>query len=358
MSRLLPCTVLFTICLQMMDYKTPIVLDTGSGLMKAGFSDEEHPNVIFPTIIGMPKYEEIMNGYLERDVYIGHEAQHMRGVLALMHPIKNGIIRNWDEMEKIWHHTFQQLCVEPEDHPVLLTEAAMNPLENRERMVEIMFECFNVPFTYVAMQAVLVLYAAGRTTGVVFDSGDGVSHSVPVFEGYCLPHAVHRFPLAGVDVTMQLTKLLQEQGVSMRSTAELEIVREMKEKCCCVALNYEAELSRGGLSCGETHYTMPDGQIVTLSAFQQAPEILFKPELIGQDHYGIHESIFKSILSSDIDLRRCLLGNIVLSGGNTLLPGLPERLQAEIKSLVPDRDFSVWSGGAVLANLPTFSSCF
>ncbi|XP_047184590.1 uncharacterized protein LOC118283677 isoform X2 [Scophthalmus maximus] len=357
---------------EMMDYKTPIVLDTGSGLMKAGFSDEEHPNVIFPTIIGMPKYEEIMNGYLERDVYIGHEAQHMRGVLALMHPIKNGIIRNWDEMEKIWHHTFQQLCVEPEDHPVLLTEAAMNPLENRERMVEIMFECFNVPFTYVAMQAVLVLYAAGRTTGVVFDSGDGVSHSVPVFEGYCLPHAVHRFPLAGVDVTMQLTKLLQEQGVSMRSTAELEIVREMKEKCCCVALNYEAELSRGGLSCGETHYTMPDGQIVTLCTERfRAPEILFKPELIGQDHYGIHESIFKSILSSDIDLRRCLLGNIVLSGGNTLLPGLPERLQAEIKSLVPadmgesvritspkDRDFSVWSGGAVLANLPTFSSAW
>ncbi|KAK1889153.1 Actin-3 [Dissostichus eleginoides] len=345
---------------QMTDFKTPIDLQINL------------PNIIFPTIIGMPKYEEIMNGNLERETYIGHEAQLMRGVLALRHPIKNGIIRNWDDMEKIWQHTFQQLGVDPNDHPVLLTEAAMNPLGNRQRMVEIMFECFNVPFTYVALQAVLALYAAGRSTGVVFDSGDGVSHSVPVFEGYCLPHAVQRFPLAGVDVTMHLKKLLQEQGVSMRTSAEMEIVREMKEKCCCVALNYEAELSQGGTSSGEMHYNMPDGQIVTLSSERfRAPEILFKPELIGQDHYGMHESVFKSILSSDIDLRRSFLGNIVLSGGNTLLPGLPERLQAEIKGLVPtdtgesvrvtspkDRDFSVWSGGAVLANLPIFSSAW
>ncbi|KAA8583410.1 hypothetical protein FQN60_015956, partial [Etheostoma spectabile] len=361
----------------MTDFKTPIVLDTGSGLMKAGFADQDLPNIIFPTIIGMPKYEEIMNGNLERETYIGHDAQHMRGVLALKHPIKNGIIRNWDEMEKIWHHTFQQLCVDPDEHPVLLTEAAMNPLENRQRMVEIMFECFNVPFTYVAMQAVLALYAAGRSTGVVFDSGDGVSHSVPVFEGYSLPHAVQRFPLAGVDVTMHLKKVFMgrlppikvanipqkltditeityrmplvnsvgysspssaEQGVCMRTTAEMEIVREMKEKCCCVAVDHDAELSHGGASCREMHYTMPDGQIVTLGTERfRAPEILFKPELIGRDHYGMHES----------------------------------RLQAEIKGLLPtamgesvrvtspkDRDFSVWRGGAVLAQLPTFSSAW
>ncbi|KAK5880532.1 hypothetical protein CesoFtcFv8_023550 [Champsocephalus esox] len=155
---------------QMTDFKTPIVLDTGSGLMKAGFADQDLPNIIFPTIIGMPKYEEIMNGNLERETYIGHEAQHMRGVLALRHPIKNGIIRNWDDMEKIWQHTFQQLGVDPDNHPVLLTEAAMNPLGNRQRMVEIMFECFNVPFTYVAMQAVLALYAAGRSTGTSANS--------------------------------------------------------------------------------------------------------------------------------------------------------------------------------------------
>lgn len=360
---------------EMTDFPTPIVFDTGSGLMKAGFADQDFPTVTFPTIIGVPKYEEIMNGRLDRETYIGHDAQHMRGVLALRHPIKNGIIRNWDDMEKIWQHTFRQLCVSSDEHPVLLTEAAMNPLENRQRMVEIMFESFNVPFAYVALQAVLALYAAGRTTGVVFDSGDGGSHSVPVYEGYSLTHAVQRFPLGGGDVTMHLKKLLQEQGVCMRTTAEMEIVREIKEKCCRVALDYEAELSgRGGggagAAGGEIHYTLPDGRIVTLHTERfSAPEILFKPELIGRDHCGMHESLFKSILSTDIDLRRSFLENIVLSGGNTLLPGLPERLQAEVGALVPaesgkvvrvsspqDRVFSVWRGGAALANLTSLAS--
>lgn len=355
------------------DFGTPIVLDTGSGLMKAGFADQDLPSVIFPTIIGVPKYEEIMNGSSEKDLYVGHQAQHMRGVLALRHPIKNGIIRNWDDMEKIWQYTFDHLRVEPDEHPVMLTEAPMNPLENRQRAVEIMFECFRVPFSYVAMQAVLALYAAGRTTGVVFDSGDGVSHSVPVYDGYTLPHAVQRFPLAGADVTAHLRKLLQEQGVCMRTSAELEIVREMKERCCCVAVDYDSELREA--SCEEMCYTLPDGHTVILGSERiRAPEILFKPELIGRDHYGLHESIFKSILSSDIDLRRCFLENIILSGGNTLLPGLPERLQAELSRLVPnidvsdqacvrvsspsDRDYSVWCGGAVLANLPSFSAAW
>ncbi|XP_051501411.1 uncharacterized protein LOC127410271 isoform X2 [Myxocyprinus asiaticus] len=362
---------LHTFTRQMTDYKTTIVLDTGSGLMKAGFADQDLPTTVFPTVIGHPKYEEIMNGSVDREVYIGHDAQHMRGVLTLKYPIRSGVVRNWDEMEMIWHHAFQQLGVDSEDHPVLLTEAAMNPVQNRQRMVELMFEAFNVPLTFVAMQAVLALYASGRTTGVVFDSGDGVSHSVPVFEGYCLPHAVQHFNLAGADVTLQLQKLLLEQGVCMRTSAEQEIVREIKERCCCVALDYEDEFRSGGTS-SQVHYTLPDGQLISLATERfRAPEILFKPELIGRDHYGLHESIFKSILRSDIDLRRSFVGNIVLSGGNTLLSGLPERLQKEMRNMVPadltecvrvtspsDRDFSVWCGGAVLANLPAFTSAW
>ncbi|CAL8315123.1 unnamed protein product [Lota lota] len=354
------------------DFKTPIVLDTGSGVMKAGFADEELPKVIFPTIIGLPKYEEMMNNSSEREGFIGHDAQHMRGVLALRYPMKNGVIHNWDDMEKIWHHAFQQLCADPEDHPVMLTEAPMNPLQNRQRAVEVMFDRFYVPYVYVAMQAVLALYAAGRCTGVVLDSGDGASHSVPVFEGYSLPHAVQRFPLAGHDVTLHLTKLLQEQGVGMRTSAELEIVREMKERCCRVALDYEAELTPRGPSQGrEMSYTMPDGQVVCLDTERfRAPEILFRPELIGRDHYGMHESLYKSVLSSDVDLRRELLGNIVLSGGNTLLAGLPERLQREVGRMEPGglggrvrvsspagRDSSVWRGGAALASLPSPGGC-
>ncbi|KAK6297281.1 hypothetical protein J4Q44_G00318640 [Coregonus suidteri] len=156
----------------------------------------------------------------------------------------------------------------------------------------------------------------------------------------------------------------------MHTSAEMEIVREIKEKCCRVAQDYESELTCGRSASREMYYTMPDGQVVCLSTeWFRAPEILFKPELIGRDHYGMHESIFKSILRSDIDLWLSFLGNIVLSGGNTLLAGLPERLQSEIRTMVPtdfrecvtspkDRDFSVWSGGAVLANLSSFASAW
>ncbi|KAG7258158.1 hypothetical protein CRUP_031583 [Coryphaenoides rupestris] len=240
------------------DFKTPIILDTGSGVMKAGFSDQELPSVIFPTIIGLPKYEEMMNGSAQQEAYIGHNAQQMRGVLALRYPMKNGVIHNWDDMEKL-------LGVDPEDHPVMLTEAPMNPAESRARAVEVLFDRFGVPFVYVAVQPVLALYAAGRCTGVVFDSGDGVSHSVPVFEGYSLPHAIQRFPLAGHDVTLHLRK---EQGVCLRTSAELEIVREMKERCCRVALDYEAELtsSTTGGAAGEMSYTLPDGQVLCLAS--------------------------------------------------------------------------------------------
>ncbi|MCI4395622.1 hypothetical protein PGIGA_G00194210 [Pangasianodon gigas] len=363
----------FQICTrEMSDFQTPVVLDIGSSLVKAGFADQDLPTTMFPTAIGLPKYEEVMSGSVARSVYVGHDAQHMRGVLTLHYPMRNGVVSNWDQMEMIWSHAFEQLRVCSEDHPVLLTEGAMSAHESRQRSIQLMFESFNVPLAYMAMQPVLALYTTGRTTGVVFDSGDGVSHSVPVFEGYCLPHAIQRFNLAGADVTLHLKQLLTEQGVCMRTSAEMEIVREIKERCCCVALNYEAELSGGGGASAQVHYTLPDGHMVSLTTERfRAPEILFKPELIGQDYYGMHESIFKSVLQTDIDLRRDLVGNIVLSGGNTLLTGLPERLQCEISRLAPaglgervkvtsprDRDFSVWRGGAILASMPSFSSAW
>merc|ERR1712157_237532 len=223
-----------------------VVIDNGSGMVKAGFAGEETPRAVFPAIVGRPKNASAMQGVQQKDCYIGEEANQKRGILNLNYPIAAGIVESWDDMEKVWNHTlYNELRVTPSELTgVLLTEAPRNPKANREKMVGIMFETFEVQNTYVAIQAVMSLYAAGRTTGLVVDSGDGVSHTVPVFEGFSVPHAVERMEIAGRQLTEFMQKLMIEQGEEMTSASEFQIVRDIKEEHCYVALDYESEMEQ------------------------------------------------------------------------------------------------------------------
>merc|ERR1712001_398045 len=309
---------------KMDDEVAALVVDNGSGMCKAGFAGDDAPRAVFPSIVGRPRHQGVMVGMGQKDSYVGDEAQSKRGILTLKYPIEHGIITNWDD---------------------------------REKMTQIMFETFNMPAMYVAIQAVLSLYASGRTTGIVMDSGDGVSHTVPIYEGYPLPHAILRLDLAGRDLTHYLAKLL----------AELEIARDIKEKLAYVALDFQQEMNTAASSSSlEKSYELPDGQVITVGNERfRCPEALFQPSFLGMESCGIHETTYNTIMKCDVDIRKDLYANVVLSGGTTMYPSIADRMQKEITALAPstikikiiappERKYSVWIGGSILPSISTF----
>ncbi|KAI8872268.1 Actin/actin-like protein [Ramicandelaber brevisporus] len=362
-----------------------LVVDNGTGFAKVGFAGSNFPEHIFPSVVGRPilRAEESASAggagsgdVFLKDIMVGDEAASNRATLQMSYPIENGIVRNWEDMCHVWDYTFnEKLRVDPRDCKIMLTEAPLNPKNNREKMCEIMFEKYGFRGTYIAIQAVLTLYAQALQTGVVVDSGDGVTHIIPVFQGYPLPHNTKRLDIAGRHVTRYLIKLLQQRGYAFNRTADFETVRQIKEKFCYVShdLNLDRKLATETTVLVES-YTLPDGRTIKIGSERfQAPECMLQPELVDVESGGIAELLVDTIQSCPLDVRPSLYKNIVLSGGSSMYAGLPTRLEKEVKQLYcqkvlggdvsrlanfqlniadpPNRKYMVFLGGAVLAKL-------
>jgi len=355
-----------------------IVCDNGTGFVKCGFAGANFPTAIFPSMVGRPilRSEERVENLEIKDVMVGDEAAKLRSMLQITYPLDNGIIRNWEDIHYVWDYAFnEKLKITPRECKILLTEAPMNPQQNRQKMVEAMFEKYQFEGVYVAIQAVLTLYAQGLLTGVVVDSGDGVTHIIPVFEGFSLPHLTRRLDVAGRDVTRYLIKLLLLRGYAFNRTADFETVRLIKEKLCYVAYDAQQEdrLANETTVLVE-NYTLPDGRVIKVGRERfMAPEALFNPSLVDVEGGGMAEQLFDCINKADMDTRAQFYSHIVLSGGSSMYPGLPSRLEKEIKNLYlnkvlkgdktklgkfkcriedpPRRKHMVFLGGAVLAEI-------
>ncbi|XP_040846094.1 actin-like protein 9 [Ochotona curzoniae] len=347
-----------------------VVIDMGTGTCKVGFAGQTRPIYTVATVLGCQARKPTDTEQQPRlETYIG-EAARAHPELALVQPLRHGIVVDWEAAEVLWRHLLEHdLRVGPQDHPLLFSDPPFSPATNREKLVEVAFESLHAPAMYVASQSVLSAYAHGRVSGLVVDTGHGVTYTVPVFQGYNLPHATERLDLAGNHLTAFLAEVLLGSGFPL-GQQDLNTVENIKHRYCYVAADIQRELARPEHECRQT-LRLPDGRTVTLGKeLFQCPELLFRPPpMPGLAPVGLPTMAEQSLRKVSLDARSDVAHNVLLCGGSSLFPGFEGRFRAELlRSLPPEahvvvaaqptRHFSVWIGGSILASLRAFQSCW
>ena len=347
------------------------VIDAGTGYVKAGVAGDHAPRKKFPNLLGRSRFTGLEIALDQCDYVVGDEAFIKRGVLNMVEPVEKGIIKDWDVMEKVWHHTFyNELKVDPQEHPVMITDSPLNSFENKEKATDVFFENLNVPSFFVASSAVLSLIASGSTKGVVFESGEGCTHVVPIYESYALPHSTKAMDISGRDLTNFMMDLLVKSGITFSKHYDIDIVQRIKETKTHISTKFDEDkkaIEESGNS-RDVIFELPDGKSINIGLPQiLCPEPLFQPKLIGKDMEGIHDLIYRSYFAIDMEVRKTLFSKIVLAGGNTLFVNIAERIAKHMKDLggnsvtfkifaPAERQYTAWIGGSVLSSLSTFQS--
>lgn len=314
---------------------------------------------------------------MSSDLCFGNEAYLKKKdkEYTLHYPVQRGIIEH-DHMGEIWDHMIKKMDTKPQQGNVLISDYPLNTKENKCKTAEVLFEQ-GVQSLAIMNSAALSLFSTGRTTGLVIESGQGVTYAVPIFEGYALPHAIQTMELAGQDITQNLFDSLVSQGIDIDHN-HFEHVREIKEQMCEVAFDYEHALkSKDPLSDEQKSYELPDSkEIIQVERDIRfgATEILFDQQLAEKAGHrdkgvvAVHELAYNAIEKCDPDLQISLYNNIVLAGGTTMLPGFKERFEHELFNLASSnlktdisitadlhRKYAAWIGGSMIGSLSTFN---
>eukprot|EP00760_Papus_ankaliazontas_P000006 PhM_4_TR10007/c0_g1_i1/m.18423/K05692/ACTB_G1; actin beta/gamma 1 len=354
------------------DIGPALIIDNGTCRTKAGVCGGTKPTLNFPTLLGQPskrtrliKRRDVAEEDALPSVCIGDDALRHASRVDLSWPIEGGNITDWDGMTSIWKHIYADLEFEDtSEFPVLITEPPMNPRRTRERTMETFFETFEVPYYCPMLAGSCALYASGRTTGLVVDIGEGVTHVVPVYDSFPVPAAIERTNVAGRTVTDYLMRILCDRGYSFTTNRDREVVRDLKE-----SLGFVMHNDRDPAVEYTSDYHLPDGQKIQIGDERyRAPEVLFDPMIVNNESAALHTLVSNAIKSCGIDIRKTLMSNIVLSGAGSLFEGLGKRLGDELGLLhsgmfstmrvieAPDRANNVWVGASVIATLSTFST--
>lgn len=340
-----------------MQYDAALVLDNGSGLLKAGFTtdDGERPRIIYQNVVGRPRPLGASTSNRER--FVGSSVQEKRHLLSLSYPVKRGVVVDWDSLEYLWQSIFKEMQVDVTNGTVLVTEALHTPRTNREKISEYLFERFNTAAMYVSRTVVLGMYAAGLLSGLHVEVGHGVTQALPIMNGYGIVHRSFRFDVAGQDITEYLAaQLYTSRRYSLCTTAELDYVHGLKEKHSRCDPTTKAT---------PIQYQLPDGRIITVGdEVHRCAEMFFAPDLVGVEKLGLHHVLVDTLAQCDINIRQCLAQHILVSGGTSCMPLFKERLQTKMMELNPGRSikmvdfpnsqYAAWLGGLIFASLSTF----